>query len=309
MEPDDVVGFAAATHKLKKDPSLLSRSELGFFKDFLATLGVPFTVEGVPAVLPAVQNAPTARTVPVEPPTPATQAEAAAAALPAAPAASAVPAPLAPGEVVEIDLLDDDDEGAKDTSSTTAPPPPQETSQNDAAVDVADSDEEDTQRLEADQGPFPPLPEPIDAEPTEAQIEACAAAKQAAAEAIEDGDAKVAMARYTEAILTGAASALLYARRAELLLRQQRPCAAIADCTAALQVNPDCGKAHRLRGIAQRRLGQWEAAHQDLSLGQKLDFDEASVEVQKYVAKKVKQIEERRAQRLARAPPAKKARV
>ena len=87
--------------------------------------------------------------------------------------------------------------------------------------------------------------------------------------------------------------ALLYDKRADLLLRLRRPNACIADCTAALLINPDIGKAFRLRGKAHRRLGHWEKAHKDLSMGQHLDFDDDTVEEHNFVDAIWKRISER----------------
>merc|ERR1719492_693881 len=86
---------------------------------------------------------------------------------------------------------------------------------------------------------------------------------------------------------------MMYAKRAELLLKLKRPMACIADCTAAIAVNPDSGKAYRTRGKAHRKLGHWEDAHKDLSVGQKLDFDDDTVDMQKLVDEKWKKISER----------------
>lgn len=198
------------------------------------------------------------------------------------------PVPQVP---LEIELSDDDE-----------PPPRPKAPEPSAAeaFDIADSDEEDPERVPEDSGPFPPLPParrpgaPVE-EPSEEAAVACHAAKQAASEAAEDGDDAMALQQYTVAIMTGAASALLFVRRAELLLKQRRPNAAVRDCSAALEVNMDCGKAYRVRGMAHRRIGRWQAAHQDISLGQKLDYEDSAVELQKLVAEKATRAAERRA--------------
>jgi len=165
---------------------------------------------------------------------------------------------------------------------------------------VIESDTEaDEERLPEEKEPLLPLPAKCQTEPSEVQLQACMSARDSATAALESGDISSALEKYTEALMTGAASALLYAKRADLLLKQKRPLAAIADCSAALEVNPDSGKACRIRGIANRRLGRWEAAHKDLLLAQKLDFDEGSVAVQKLVAEKVQRLREKRGQERA----------
>merc|ERR1719491_1478716 len=173
--------------------------------------------------------------------------------------------------------------------------------------DEEEEDELDPERLQEETIPMPPLPDDVEAEPdrwAEARIHR---AKQAAISALEEGDTAAALERYTEAIGLGGASALLLAKRAELLLGQRRPCAAIRDCTAALEVNPDCGKAFRIRGVAHRRLGHWREAHNDLAQGQTLDFDDASTAVQAFVSNR-KRAQERR-EAASRRKGAKRARL
>merc|ERR1712060_30377 len=99
-------------------------------------------------------------------------------------------------------------------------------------------------------------------------------------EALEMGDVARALDRYSKAICRGGATALMLSKRGELLLKQRRPGAAIKDCTAALALNPDLARAYRIRGIAQRKLGRWAEAHNDLIEGQRLDYDEGTAAVQ-----------------------------
>lgn len=47
-------------------------------------------------------------------------------------------------------------------------------------------------------------------------------------------------------------SAMLYAKRASILLKQKRVNAAIRDCNEALKHNPDSATAHKFRGRANR---------------------------------------------------------
>lgn len=153
---------------------------------------------------------------------------------------------------------------------------------------IADSDDEDPERIPQDSEPFPSLPKPLTAaEPSNQKLNALASAKGKAELALEAGDSAKALDYFTKAIMTGAASALLFTKRGELLLRERRPRAAIADCAAAIEVNPDCGKAYRVRGTAYRRLGNWQASHKDLVQGQKLDYDEGTDELLRFVAQKV----------------------
>eukprot|EP00928_Gymnodinium_smaydae_P026808 TRINITY_DN2093_c2_g1_i1.p1 TRINITY_DN2093_c2_g1~~TRINITY_DN2093_c2_g1_i1.p1 ORF type:complete len:721 (-),score=204.41 TRINITY_DN2093_c2_g1_i1:91-2073(-) len=163
--------------------------------------------------------------------------------------------------------------------------------------DVGDDDAEDPEHMPEEVQPFPALQlPPTDGEApslSNAQLETLAQAKRDAQDAADRGDLDTAITKLTEVICGGASSALLLARRAELLLRQKRPCAAVRDCSAAIEVNPDSGKAHRIRGLARRHLGQWEDAQRDLARAQKLDFDDSLAKVQNFVALKVNALQER----------------
>lgn len=134
---------------------------------------------------------------------------------------------------------------------------------------------------------FPPLsPESI-TELTEDEAEYQEALKQEAAEALEDGNREEALGKFTEAIELGCANALLYAKRAQVLMDLNRPRAAINDCTAALKVNPDAARALKVRARAYKKLEQWPEAHADYQVALKLDFDEALDEECKLVASKL----------------------
>lgn len=260
MDADLLANFAAAIDKLRKDPALIHKADLGSFKEFLLTW-------------PSVR-------------------------LPANPSV----------EAVTIDLSD-----GEDAPKIAAPSKEEVDFLGPVATDVADSDEEDPERIKEeevgeDAEPLPPMPPSRDLDPTEAEMEACEKAKRAATRALDSGQERRALELYTEAVMSGGAGALLFAKRAELLLKQRRPRAAIVDCSAALEVNQDCGKAFRIRGIAHRRLGLWQAALHDLAQGQKLDFDDSIVEVQKFVDAKLKQLEAKKGtKKRGREPPPKPA--
>eukprot|EP00933_Yihiella_yeosuensis_P011233 TRINITY_DN11838_c2_g1_i1.p1 TRINITY_DN11838_c2_g1~~TRINITY_DN11838_c2_g1_i1.p1 ORF type:complete len:763 (-),score=248.08 TRINITY_DN11838_c2_g1_i1:104-2335(-) len=168
------------------------------------------------------------------------------------------------------------------TPPAAAPPPAQEPEESDE-----DSEDED----------FDLLPEEKEAvlatgfnapEPSDKQMEDFAKWKQEAEEALESGDQTTALDRYTSVISGGGASALMLAKRGDLLLKLNRPCAAIKDATAAIQANPDVAKAFRIRGIAYRKLGKYAEAKQDLVEAQRLDFDEGISAVAKFVTEKVR---------------------
>mmetsp|Transcript_22108 Transcript_22108/g.38995 ORF Transcript_22108/g.38995 Transcript_22108/m.38995 type:complete len:974 (+) Transcript_22108:63-2984(+) len=135
--------------------------------------------------------------------------------------------------------------------------------------------------------PFPPMaPESI-TELTEEEAEYQSELKQEAAEALEDGKRDEALKKLNEAIEMGCANALLYARRAQVLMDLGRPRAAINDCTAALKINPDAARAIKIRARAHKKLEQWEEAQADYQAALKLDFDDVLDEEYKEVKSKV----------------------
>eukprot|EP00927_Polykrikos_kofoidii_P055460 TRINITY_DN49708_c0_g1_i1.p1 TRINITY_DN49708_c0_g1~~TRINITY_DN49708_c0_g1_i1.p1 ORF type:complete len:692 (+),score=151.54 TRINITY_DN49708_c0_g1_i1:124-2199(+) len=158
--------------------------------------------------------------------------------------------------------------------------------------DLYDPEEEyDPELLEEEKEPFPPsarTENEEETEPTEEQVRRIERARQAAADAMEHGDVHSALDKYTEIILSGGATALVLAKRAEVLLGLRRPCAAIQDCSSALRINPDMAKAFRIRGIAHRRLARWREAHHDLAQGQRLDYDDITSDIQRFVASKLR---------------------
>jgi tetratricopeptide (TPR) repeat protein len=129
--------------------------------------------------------------------------------------------------------------------------------------------------------------------------EAAMEAKMAAVEAAGNGDWEAAVAQYAVA-LTAMPSAMVYAKRAEALLRLGRPAAAAADCEKALEVNPDSAKAFKVLGRALAKRGEWAAAYSKVTTGQKIDYDEDTADFEKVLKAKVekaKKIGEQRGRR------------
>ena len=95
-------------------------------------------------------------------------------------------------------------------------------------------------------------------------------------------------------------SALVYAKRAEALLKIGKPSAAAADCTKALELNPDSAKAYKVLAKALTKVGDFRGAYAKLCIGNKIDEDEDSAALQKTLKAKVdklKKIGELRAKR------------
>ena len=72
-----------------------------------------------------------------------------------------------------------------------------------------------------------------------------------------------------------------------------RPNAAIADCNAALAINPDSAKAMKIRGAAWAMLGEWVSSAADLRTACRLDHDPKTDALRKAVEPKVGKIEAR----------------
>uniref|UniRef100_A0A2K5D0N8 STI1 domain-containing protein n=1 Tax=Aotus nancymaae TaxID=37293 RepID=A0A2K5D0N8_AOTNA len=98
--------------------------------------------------------------------------------------------------------------------------------------------------------------------------------KVAATEALNDGELQKAIDLFTDAIKLNPRLAILYAKRASVFIKLQKPNAAIRDCDRAIEINPDSAQPYKWRGKAHRLLGHWEEAAHDLALACKLDYDE-----------------------------------
>jgi len=144
---------------------------------------------------------------------------------------------------------------------------------------------------QGDEVPFPAM-SPADVEElTDEQQDKQNALKQEGSDALEDGKQEVALEKFTAAIEIGCASALMYSRRAQLLMQMDRPRAAINDCSAALTANPDSAKAFKIRAKGYVKLERLEEAHSDFQTALKIDYDEQTYEDSLEVAAKVKEIQ------------------
>uniref|UniRef100_A0A8D1N233 ST13 Hsp70 interacting protein n=2 Tax=Sus scrofa TaxID=9823 RepID=A0A8D1N233_PIG len=98
--------------------------------------------------------------------------------------------------------------------------------------------------------------------------------KVAAIDALNNGELQKAIDLFTDAIKLNPRLAILYAKRASVFIKLQKPNAAIRDCDRAIEINPDSAQPYKWRGKAHRLLGHWEEAAHDLALACKLDYDE-----------------------------------
>ncbi|KMZ57544.1 Hsc70-interacting protein [Zostera marina] len=128
-------------------------------------------------------------------------------------------------------------------------------------------------------------------EVTDENREAAQIAKGTAMEAISEGKFDEAIDQLTNAILLNP-SAIMYSSRASVFIKMKKPCSAIRDASAALEINPDSAKGYKSRGIALAMLGNWEAAAKDLHVASKLDYDEEIMAALKKVEPNAHKIEE-----------------
>ncbi|XP_026484671.2 putative protein FAM10A4 [Vanessa tameamea] len=87
-----------------------------------------------------------------------------------------------------------------------------------------------------------------------------------------------AIVLYTEAITLNPQSALLFAKRGQVFLKQNKLHACIKDCTQALELNCDSAAAYKFRGRAYSLLGKFEEASHDLCESLKIDYDDQANE-------------------------------
>ncbi|XP_017593226.1 PREDICTED: hsc70-interacting protein [Corvus brachyrhynchos] len=112
--------------------------------------------------------------------------------------------------------------------------------------------------------------------------------------ALSEGDLQKAVDLFTDAIKLNPCLAILYAKRASVFVKLQKPNAAIRDCDRAIKINPDSAQTYKWRGKAHRLLGHWEEAAHDLALACKLDYDEDASAVLKEVQPRAQKIAEHR---------------
>eukprot|EP00274_Cyanoptyche_gloeocystis_P004648 CAMPEP_0196656596 /NCGR_PEP_ID=MMETSP1086-20130531/18683_1 /TAXON_ID=77921 /ORGANISM="Cyanoptyche gloeocystis , Strain SAG4.97" /LENGTH=419 /DNA_ID=CAMNT_0041989419 /DNA_START=71 /DNA_END=1330 /DNA_ORIENTATION=+ len=153
--------------------------------------------------------------------------------------------------------------------------------------------------LEPDPDVIPEEHEPVqevgDAalEVTEEMEDAAQVEKGLASEAMAEGKLEEAIKHFTNAVKLNPHSSILYANRATCFLQMKKPRSAIRDCDEGLRLNPDSGKAYKVRGKAYALIGHYDEAARDLRLGEKIDHDDATFAVLKKVEARLHLIHER----------------
>ncbi|XP_078198096.1 putative protein FAM10A4 [Callithrix jacchus] len=118
--------------------------------------------------------------------------------------------------------------------------------------------------------------------------------KVAATEALNDGELQKAIDLLTAAIKLNPHLAILYAKRASVFVRLQKPNAAIQDCDRAIEINPDSAQPYKWQGKAHRPPAHWEEAAHDLALACKLNYAEDASAMLKKVQPRTRKIAEHR---------------
>uniref|UniRef100_A0A8C9RIZ5 ST13 Hsp70 interacting protein n=1 Tax=Scleropages formosus TaxID=113540 RepID=A0A8C9RIZ5_SCLFO len=131
-------------------------------------------------------------------------------------------------------------------------------------------------------------------EVTEEMMDQANEKKMEAITALGEGELEKALDLFTEAIKLNPRLAILYAKRASVYIRMQKPNAAVRDCDRAIAINPDSAQPYKWRGKAHRLLGHWEEAARDLATACKLDYDEEASMMLKEVQPKANKIIEHR---------------
>lgn len=116
-------------------------------------------------------------------------------------------------------------------------------------------------------------------------------AKSEASDLKSQGLYEEALVKFNEAIVSAEPSALLLANRGHVLFKLNKYAAAIRDCDAALEKNPDSAKALRIRGECHLKRGKYHDALKDLSAAQTIDFDEEAAVMLKEATEKCKELD------------------
>ncbi|KAM6904491.1 hsc70-interacting protein [Xenentodon cancila] len=167
--------------------------------------------------------------------------------------------------------------------SEPEPPAPSESDESEIEIEqdgVIEPDNDDPQEM----GEFENI------EVTEEMMDQANEKKVEAINALGEGDLQKALDLFTDAIKLNPRVAILYAKRASVFIKMQKPNAAIRDCDRAISINPDSAQPYKWRGKAHRLLGHWEEAARDLATACKLDYDEDASAMLKEVQPKANKI-------------------
>ncbi|KAI1725355.1 TPR repeat domain-containing protein [Ditylenchus destructor] len=183
--------------------------------------------------------------------------------------------PPAPGTKHTASSEKPSSESSKPHASATPEPEPPQAEPEEEEIALPELDESGVISPEEDE----PLPMgDMDKEVTDEDLEKGNEHRDQATAAFSEGNYEESLKHYTAAIECNPKSAILHAKRANVLLKLSKPVAAIRDCDKAVQLNPDSAQGYKFRGRAYRFLGKWLEAKTDLALACKLDFDDTANE-------------------------------
>ncbi|XP_052347047.1 hsc70-interacting protein-like isoform X3 [Oncorhynchus keta] len=177
--------------------------------------------------------------------------------------------------------------GAPPPASAPEPHAPSESEESELEIDQDGVIEPDTDEPQ-EMGDLENL------EVTDEMMDQANEKKMGAIEALGEGDLQKALDLFTEAIKLNPRVAIMYAKRASVYIRMQKPNAAKRDCDRAIDINPDSAQPYKWRGKAHKLLGHWEEAAKDLATACKLDYDEDASAMLKEVQPKANKIIEHR---------------
>ncbi|XP_075689641.1 hsc70-interacting protein [Rhinoderma darwinii] len=229
MDPRNLEELREFVHMCQRNPSVLHRSELDFFTEWLQSMG------------------------------------------------ASIPTPPSKASSTEIKT----EEPVKENN---IPPQKAESEESDVEIDdegVISPDDVASQEMGDD-----------DLEVTEEMMDQANEKKVEAINALSDGELQNAIDLFTEAIKLNPRIAILYAKRASVYVKLQKPNAAICDCIKAIAINPDSAQPYKWRGKAHALLGHWEEAAHDLAMACKLDYDEEASAMLKEVQPRAQKIVE-----------------
>ncbi|XP_047212915.1 hsc70-interacting protein-like isoform X1 [Girardinichthys multiradiatus] len=178
--------------------------------------------------------------------------------------------------------------------SPSAPPPPEPEPPVDFESEESEIEIDNEGVIEPDTDEPQEMGEPENTEITEEMMDQANEKKIEAINALGEGDLQKALDLFTEAIKLNPRLAILYAKRASVYIKMQKPNAAIRDCNRAISINPDSAQPYKWRGKAHRLLGHWEEAAKDLATACKLDYDDDASALLKEVQPKANKILEHR---------------
>jgi len=255
LPPESLKQLKSFINYLQSHPELLHSSELSFFKEYLEKLG---------AKIPA---APQAKPPPEKPEKPHTSE----------PKPKHEESPKPPPQ-----------------PAPSSPPPKAEEKVEEMETDVPEPAEPEDPHLWAADADHESLPLGDSAKQvSDEEMEQANDLLSEARGAAREKNYSEAVQLLSKAISLNPTQSSLYAFRAEYLLAQKKPKAAIRDTNRALELNPDSSRALKIRGKAKRYLGIYLEAFYDLSQGNSLDWDESTVEIIKDISERAERAKQR----------------